>query len=158
MSPGIAVSAVRRSGFRPMSHAGHVMPPRQRSWYSISLAEGVLLVLFSLLLGNLMFVLGGYEYWATPQDRVAYTVMASLVVPVVLVAGVHRLRRIVVYGESGASTNVFWSPHLLPLSTLLAGVAGAVSGWAGALLSRRLLTPGVSAGRRWTRAPTGAAP
>jgi hypothetical protein len=64
----------------------------------------------------------------------------------------------VVYGESGASTNVFWSPHVLPLSTLLAGVAGAVSGWAGALLARRLLTPGVSAGRRWTRAPTGAAP
>jgi hypothetical protein len=76
-----AAGAIRMGGVvalaGEMSHAGHVMPPRQRSWDAISLAEGVLLVLFSPLLGNLTFMLGGYEYWATPQDGVAYTVMAS---------------------------------------------------------------------------------
>jgi hypothetical protein len=46
-----------------MSLAGHAIP-RQRlrlSWHRTTLAEGVLLVLFSILLGNLLFALGAHE-------------------------------------------------------------------------------------------------
>jgi hypothetical protein len=85
-----AAGAIRLGGVvalaREMSRAGRDLHPQQRVWSGMSLAEGVLLVLFSLLLGNLTFVLGGSEYWASPREGVTYTLMASLVVPVVLVS------------------------------------------------------------------------
>jgi len=59
-----------------------------------ALAEGVLLVLFSILLGNLLFALGGHEFRAVRRAPLLYPMLASLAVPVVLVAGVRTLGRL----------------------------------------------------------------
>ena len=63
-----------------------------------------------------------------------------------------------VSGETGSHSGVFWSIDVLMLTTLLAGTIGAVSGWAGFHLHQRLLTPDLSAGRRWHQEPTSVAP
>jgi hypothetical protein len=149
-----AAGAIRLGGI--VALAGEMPPataesPRrqgQPSWAGMTCAEGVLLVLFSLFLGNLTFVLGGYEYWATWYDGLAYAVMASLVVPLVLVAGDHRVNRL------GAATGIvlllmLWQepmraallitdyvlPSFLPLWPLYLVPALAVDAWSG--LARR---------------------
>jgi hypothetical protein len=214
-----------------MALAGHPIPRRRLrlSWRGMTLAEGVLLVLFSILQGNLLFALGAHEFRAVSRATVLYPMLASLAVPVVLVAGVRTLGRLgaatlivllllafqallraglraadfvlpppwplwplyvvpaavmegwcwlgrrrpqavwhdavagllfagglvgMVYGETGSRSGVFWSIDMLMLTTLLAGMMGAVSGWAGAQLHRRLLAPGLFAGRRGHRAQT----
>jgi hypothetical protein len=143
-----AAGAIRLGGL--VALAGEMPPataerPRrqgQRAWPGMPLAEGALCVLFSLFLGNLTFVLGGYAYGATWYKGLAYAVMASLAVPLVLVAGVHRLNRI------GAATGIvlllmLWQelmraalrltdyelPALLPLWPLYVAPAAAVDGW-----------------------------
>jgi hypothetical protein len=79
-----------------MSLAGHTVPRQRRglSWPRTTLAEGVLLVLFSILLGNLLFALGAHEVRAVNRAALLYPLLASLVAPVVLVAGVRTLGRL----------------------------------------------------------------
>jgi hypothetical protein len=214
-----------------MALTGHPIP-RVRlclSWRGVTLAEGVLLVLFSILQGNLLFALGSHEVRAVSRTPVLYPMLASLAVPVVLIAGVRTLGRLgaatmivllllafqallraglraadfvlpppwplwplyvvpaavidgwcwlvrrrpqavwhdavagllfaegfvgMVYGEMGSRSGMFWSIDVLMLTTLLAGMMGAVSGWVGSQLYRRLLTPGLFAGRRGYRERT----
>jgi hypothetical protein len=201
-----------------MALTGHTM--LHRSWRGTTLPEGVLLVLFSILQGNLLFALGAHDLQAVSHAPVLYSMLASLAVPVVLVAGVRTLDRLgaatliillllafqallhaglhaanfvlpppwplwplyvvpaavmdgwywfvrrrppavwhdavagllfagcfvgIVYGEAGSRLGVFWSIDLLLLTTLLAAMTGAASGWAGSQLHQRLLTPALSA-------------
>jgi hypothetical protein len=66
----------------------------QASWRRTTVAEWVLLLLLSFLLGNLTFALGEYDYLAASRDPLVYPVLASLAVPVVLVAGVQTVGRV----------------------------------------------------------------
>jgi hypothetical protein len=214
-----------------MALTGHTIP-RVRlclSWRGVTLAEGVLLMLFSILQGNLLFALGTHEVRAVSRAPGLYPMLASLAVPVVLVAGVRTLGRLgaatlivllllafqallraglraadfvlpppwplwplyvvpaavvdgwgwlirrrpqavwhdavagllfaggfvgMVYGETGSRSGVFWSIDVLMLTMLLAGMMGAVSGWAGFQLHRWLLTAAHIAGRRGYRERT----
>jgi hypothetical protein len=79
-----------------MSLAGQTIPLQWLglSWPRTTLAEGVLLVLFSILLGNLLFALGAHEFRGVSRAALLYPLLASLVVPVVLVAGVRTLGRL----------------------------------------------------------------
>jgi hypothetical protein len=79
-----------------MSLAAHAIPRQwlRRSWRGMPLAEGVLLVLFSILQGNLLFALGAHEVRAVSRPPVLYPLLASLAVPVVLVAGIRTLGRL----------------------------------------------------------------
>ena len=208
-----------------MALAGDAIPSRRLrlSWRGTMLADGVLLVLCSILLGNLLFALGDHEVLVMSRAPALYALLASLAVPVVLVAGVRTLGRIgaavgivlvllvfqallraglraagfvlpppwplwplymvpaavmdgwyglvcrrpytmrhdvvagllfaagfvgVIYGETGSRSGVVWSFDGLLLTTLLAGITGAASGWFGAQLYRRLLTVGSAAGQR----------
>lgn len=54
----------------------------------------MLLVLLSILLGNLLFALGTHEVRAVSRVRLLYPLLASLAVPVVLVAAVRTLSRL----------------------------------------------------------------
>jgi hypothetical protein len=79
-----------------MSLAGHAIP-RQRLcllWRRTTLAEGMLMLLFSVLLGNLLFALGAHELRAVSRTPILYPMLASLAVPVVLVTGVRTLSRL----------------------------------------------------------------
>jgi hypothetical protein len=123
-----------------MALAGHAIP-RQRlrlSWRRTTLAEGVLLVLFSILQGNLLFALGAHEFRAVSRAMVLYPMLASLAVPVVLVAGVRTL------GRLGAATMIvlllmifqallraadFVLPPPCPLWPLYVVPAAVMDGW-----------------------------
>jgi hypothetical protein len=214
-----------------MARAGQTIP-RQRlgwSWPRTPLAEGVLLVLFGIVLGNLLFALGDHEFRGVSRAARLYPLLASLVVPVVLVAGVRTLGRLgaatgivlvllafqvllrtglraagfglpapwplwplylvpalavdgwyglirrrpqavwhdavagllfagclvgLVAGEEGSAFGRFWSLDWL-LTASLAGLTGAASGWAGAPLSRWLLTASRTGGPPRPRADPG---
>ncbi|MBI3327635.1 MAG: hypothetical protein HYZ81_13160 [Nitrospinae bacterium] len=97
----IAAAAAVRVGLilalvREMHLAGQLAPPAWllRSWRGMTVAEWVQLFLFSLLLGNLTFALGEYDYLAASRDPFLYPILASLAVPVVLVAGVRSAGRV----------------------------------------------------------------
>jgi hypothetical protein len=79
-----------------MSLAGHAIPRQGLClwWPRTTLAEGVLLVLFSILLGNLLLALGAQEFRGVNRALLLYPLLASLAVPVVLVAGVRTLGRL----------------------------------------------------------------
>ena len=64
------------------------------SWRRTTVAQWVQLFLFSLLLGNLTFALGESDYLAASRDPFLYPILASLIVPVVLIAGVRSLGRV----------------------------------------------------------------
>jgi hypothetical protein len=103
----IAAAGVMRLGLlvalvEEMALAGHPIPrQRQRlSCRGTTLAEGVLLMLFSILQGNLLFALGTHEFRAVSRATVLYPMLASLAAPVVLVAGVRTL------GRLGAATMI----------------------------------------------------
>ena len=66
----------------------------EASWHGTTVAEWVLLLSLSILLGNLTFALGEYDYLAASRDPVIYPTLASLAAPVVLVAGVQTVRRV----------------------------------------------------------------
>jgi len=97
----IAAAAAMRLGLivalvEEMHVAGQPSPSGrlEASWRRTTVAEWVLLLLLSFLLGNLTFALGEYDYLAASRDAVAYPMLASLAVPVVLVAGVQRVSRV----------------------------------------------------------------
>ena len=134
-----------------MTRAGQKIPPQRLrlSWRGVTLAEGVLLMLFSILLGNLLFALGAHEIRAVSRPPGLYPLLASLAVPVVLVAGVRTL------GRLGAATMIvllllgfqallraglraadFVLPAPWPLWPLYVGPAAVVDGW-GWLVRRR---------------------
>lgn len=218
-----------------MALTGHTIPRVRRclSWRAVTLAEGVLLVLFSIFQGNLLLALGTHEVRAVSRAPGLYPMLASLAVPVVLVAAVRTLGRLgaatmigllllafqallraglrtadfvlpppwplwplyvvpaavmdgwawlvrrrpqavwhdaaagllfaagfvgMMHGETDFRTGGFWSIDGRLLTAWLAGMMGTVSGWAGFQLHQRLLTPGLSAGRRWHQEPPSAAP
>jgi hypothetical protein len=96
----IAASAMTRLGLvvalvHEMHAAGQRIPHgRGSSWRGTTVAEWVLLVLLSLLLGNLTFALGEYDYLEASREPVVYPMLASLAGPVVLIAGIHVLGRV----------------------------------------------------------------
>jgi len=73
---------------------GRVGQSPQLSWRGTSVAEWVLLLLFSLFMGNLTFALGQYDYLAESRDPLLYPILASVAGPVALVAGVRTLGRV----------------------------------------------------------------
>ncbi len=66
-----------------MPLAGPMIPVRRLrpSWHGMTLAEGVLLVLFSILQGNLPFALEAHEFQAMSRPPELYSMLASLAVP-----------------------------------------------------------------------------
>jgi hypothetical protein len=98
---GIASAGAMRLGLLvalvdEMALAAHAIPRRQLrvSWRGVTLAEGMLLVLFSILQGNLLFALGAHEFRIASRAAGLYPLLASLAVPLVLVAGVRTLGRL----------------------------------------------------------------
>jgi hypothetical protein len=129
-----------------MCRAGHAgrRRPLQWSWRGTTLAEGVLGVLFSPVLGSVLFALGAYGSQATTRAPVRYPMLASLAAPVVLVAGVRTL------GRPGAAMGIvllllvwqellravlwataFGPPTPLPLWPLYLIPATVMDGWLG---------------------------
>jgi hypothetical protein len=126
--------------------------PRQRlglAWPRTTLAEGVLLALFSILLGNLLFALGDHAVRAVSRGPVLYPLLASLTVPVVLVAGSRTLGRLGAAAgivlvllafqallRAGLCAVGFGLPPPWPLWPLYLVPALVVDGWCG-LVRRR---------------------
>jgi hypothetical protein len=134
-----------------MARAGRAIPrPRlRRSWPRTPLAEGALLVLFGILLGNLLFALGAHEVRGVSRAARLYPLLASLVVPVALVAGVRTLGRLgaaagivlvllafQVLLRTGLRAAGFGLPAPWPLWPLYLVPALVVDGWYG-LVRRR---------------------
>ena len=96
----IAAAAIIRVGLivalvheRRPAGDGPIPRQPQLSWRGTTVADWVLLLLFSLLLGNLTFALGEYDYLDASRDPFLYPILASLAAPVALVAGVRTLGR-----------------------------------------------------------------
>ena len=64
------------------------------SWRRTTVADWVLLLLLSLLLGNLTFALGECDYLDTSRAPFLYPILASLAAPVALVAGIRTVGRV----------------------------------------------------------------
>jgi hypothetical protein len=97
----IAATAVIRVGLivavvheRHPAANGAVPWQPKLSWRGTTVADWVLLLLFSLLLGNLTFALGEYDYLDASRDPFLYPILASLAAPVALVAAVRTLGRV----------------------------------------------------------------
>lgn len=101
----IAAAALIRVGLiialiqeKHLAGQGNAPWPPELSWRGTTLTDWVVLLLLSLFLGNLTFMLGEYEYLAESRDPFLYPILASLLVPVALVAGIR------VVGRVGAAT------------------------------------------------------